>query len=124
MPSLLIVDDEPDILEATKMSFEFQGYEVFTAQTVAEALKSFEASQPQLLLVDYKLPHGETGLDFLKSVREKNPTVPAIMITGLTHQTENIEEECRKLKPCGFLQKPLKMEVVLQAAKDLLSPPH
>ena len=110
---ILLVDDEQMILEATKWAFEAQGYEVFTSPTAEEGLVCFQETKPDILLVDYKLP-GMSGTDLLKQVKVLDPNVRAIMITGLTHQSEEIESECRKLGAYAFLHKPLKTEEVLE----------
>jgi DNA-binding response OmpR family regulator len=116
---LLIVDDEPEILETTQWAFESAGYEVQGAASGEEALKKMEAFPPHLLLIDYKLP-GMSGVDLLKAAKVKCPSASAIMITGLTHQTEEIEMACREAGAAGFLQKPLQMSTVLDVVKEAL----
>ena len=118
MPNLLIVDDEPDILEVTKMAFETMGYEVATAASGEEALQTFQSDPPHVLLVDYKL-HGMSGTDFLRKARAIRPTIPAVMITGLTHQVEEVEADCNELG-VTLLHKPLQMEEVFRTVKKVL----
>ncbi len=120
MPSLLIVDDEPDILEATKWFLELNGYKVFTAPDGERALQVLENARPDVMLVDYKLP-GVSGLELLTMVRTRGVTSPAIMITGLTQQSDSIEEECRKLGVLAFLTKPLEMTRVLEVLKGVVA---
>ena len=117
MPSLLIIDDEPEILETTKWAFELAGFDVRTAASGEEALPQAKKYRPQVLLIDYKLPQ-MSGLDVLREAKQQNPAVVAIMITGLTHQTTQIEEESALLGADGFLHKPLHMETVLQIVND------
>ena len=119
MPSLLIVDDEPEILETTKWAFEMAGYQVHTAASAEEALPQAQSFRPEVLLIDYKLPL-MNGLEFLGKVRDWLPNSVAIMITGLTHQTESVEKECEELGTYAFLHKPLRMEEVLQVVKNAL----
>jgi DNA-binding response OmpR family regulator len=119
MPSLMIIDDEPEILETTKWAFELAGFDVSTAASGEEALPRAEQLHPEVLLIDYKLPQ-MSGLDVLRETKTKHPEVIAIMITGLTHQTNLIEEESARLGANGFLHKPLQMETVLQIVKTQL----
>ena len=118
--SILLVDDEPDILETTKWAFEAIGYEVFTAKSGEEGLQRVQTSHPHVLLIDYKLPK-MTGVEFLKAAREIDPSSAAIMITGLTHQSEIIEAQSKELGAFAFLRKPLEMDVVLQTIKEALA---
>ena len=118
MHKLLIVDDEPEILATTKWAFEVAGFEVHTASNAEEALDAIYNLRPQTLLIDYKLPN-LSGMEVLRAAKEANPKAVAIMITGLTHQSEWIESESDRLGADGFLHKPLQMERVLQVVNEL-----
>jgi len=120
VPSLLIVDDELDILDATKWFLEFNGYKVSTASDGEKALQILRNMRPDLMLVDYKLP-GVSGIELLGMVRARGITTPAIMITGLTEQSDSIEKECRELGVLAFLTKPLEMARVLQIIKGVVA---
>ena len=115
--TVLIVDDEPEILDTTKWAFEMAGFKVHTAASAEEALPQAESLRPEVLLIDYKLPL-MNGLEFLYKVRSYIPNVIAIMITGLTHQSEDLEEESRQLGAIEFLHKPLQLERVLKLVKE------
>ena len=117
MHRILVVDDEPEILETTKWAFEIAGFEVHTAASAEEALPQADQLRPEILLIDYKLPL-QSGLEVLKSVKSANPKAIAIMITGITHESGLIEEESRRLGAAGFLHKPLQMEQVLQLVNN------
>ena len=119
--SVLIVDDEPDILETTQWAFEMAGFEVCTAVSAEDALPQAQAMRPQVMLIDYKLPK-MNGLELLRSVKNWLPNVVAIIITGLTHQSENLEEESFRLGAAGFLHKPLQLEGVLKLVKEKIRP--
>ena len=122
MPRLLLVEDEPDVLESTRFAFEFKGYEVTTAASAEEALDHLATSRPQVLLIDYKLP-GMTGADLLRQVKGIDPQARVIMITGLTHESEAIEAECRALGAAAFLHKPLKTDEVFDVVSRTLAQP-
>ena len=119
--SVLIVDDEPEILETTKWAFEMAGFQVHTAASAEEALPQARDRRPDVLLIDYKLPQ-MNGLELLGKVREWIPNAVAIIITGLTHQSENLEEASRQLGAAGFLHKPLQLERVLKLVRERMRP--
>ena len=122
MASILVVEDEEDVLESTRFAFESRGYEVTAAASAEEALEQITGDWPQVLLIDYKLP-GMSGAEFLRAVRDKNPTLPAILITGLATDVESLEEECRRIGLTWFLRKPLSLDSVFQAIQAVLSTP-
>ncbi len=117
MPSILIVDDEEEALETTRWAFEAVGYKVYTAASGEDALLALKNFKPEVLLIDYKLPK-MSGIELLREARNLGVKVPAIMITGLTHESETIEEECRMLGTYAFLQKPLRMGEVLKTVGE------
>lgn len=117
MPRVLIVDDEPEILESTKWAFELAGFEVHTASTGEEALPQSRTVKPEVLLIDYKLPR-MSGLDVLREVKAENPAAVAILITGLTHEVQGIEALSREFGAAGFLHKPLQIQTVLEIVRN------
>ena len=117
--SLLVVDDEKEILLAMRWALEGSGYKITTAATAEEAFRYFESMRPQALLVDYKLP-GASGYEFLKWVREMDPQVPIIIVTGLTSQIEAIEAICRDFSAFACLRKPVRSEELVETVRKAL----
>ncbi|MCA1819499.1 MAG: response regulator [Halobacteriales archaeon] len=81
-PTVLIVDDEPDIREALQTFLEksFAGVRVITAGSAQEGIAALRQG-PDLVLADHRMP-GRTGLDFLLEVRLRSPDVPRVLMTG------------------------------------------
>ena len=80
-PRVLIVDDEPDMLENCSRILSRQGYACTTAGDGATALAILERERPDLMLTDFKMP-GMDGLTLLRRAHELDPALPIIMITG------------------------------------------
>jgi len=80
-PRLLIVDDEPVILQILKAVFEDEPYDLFMASSGAEAMERMQAQGVDLLLTDKNLPD-INGLELLKAARTFNPDAEIIIITG------------------------------------------
>jgi len=81
MKSILVVDDDRDILETLSDLLKVKGYSVDTAETGREALEKSETRMFNLALLDIKLPDME-GTELLGKLHEKSPRIMKIMVTG------------------------------------------
>src|SRR5690606_8059363 len=80
--TLLVVDDEADLREIISMELEYFGATVYQAESVSKALEVLNNHSIDLIISDIRMP-GSTGVDLLKTVREQNVSLPAIiLITG------------------------------------------
>jgi DNA-binding NtrC family response regulator len=77
---ILIVDDEPDVLESLSLTFR-KHYQVLLAQTGEEALKTLESLDVALVIVDQRMP-GMSGIQLLAQIKEKYPRIMRIILTG------------------------------------------
>lgn len=116
MPTVLVIDDEPNILRSLSSALTRRGYEVLTAATGAEGIQKLSAMVDAVLL-DVRLPDFD-GLKILKRIREKYPHVGVLMISG--HATIEEAVQAVKLGAHDFLEKPLSLEKVLIVLENLL----
>jgi two-component system, NtrC family, nitrogen regulation response regulator NtrX len=79
-PSVMIVDDEPSILQSLSGILSDEGFEIFTASNGYEALKRIEQEAPDLVLLDIWMP-GLDGIETLKEIKKNNPVIQVIIIT-------------------------------------------
>lgn len=116
---VLIIDDEPDVLKLLKLRFEKQGYEVLTAKTGEEGLKTAFAKLPSLIILDLMLPDVD-GLDVCKKLKESEKTngIPVLMLTA---KTENSDEVIGlELGADDYVTKPFDFSVLHSRVKNLL----
>ena len=78
---ILVVDDAPDTLEVLRRNLQSQGYQVFTAPAVADAIRILEQTPCDLVITDLKMPK-VSGLDLVRHVRENLKDTEIMMITG------------------------------------------
>jgi two-component system OmpR family response regulator len=78
---LLVVEDEPTILELLSGSLRFAGYKVVTAASGAEALRAAARARPDLILLDVMIPDGD-GFEVLRQIRSGSTRVPVIFLTA------------------------------------------
>jgi two-component system nitrogen regulation response regulator NtrX len=119
MAKLLIVDDEKSIREALLQVFEYEGHEVRGAADGAAALKLNETFRPDVIFLDVKMP-GMDGLEALDLLRDQDPGVLVVMISG--HGTIDTAVEATRKGAYDFLEKPLdtgRLLVTLRRALEL-----
>ncbi|MGD8719388.1 MAG: sigma-54 dependent transcriptional regulator [Candidatus Zixiibacteriota bacterium] len=89
-PRLLIVDDVPEILEALQRKLGGQGYAVFTAPGVPEAIRLLGQAAVDVVITDMKMPR-VSGLELIRYVRENLPDTEVMMITGYASVPDAVE---------------------------------
>jgi DNA-binding NtrC family response regulator len=83
--TIAFVDDNLGVLEAFSSALNAYGHEVISAASGRELFKLFGSSKPDILITDYRLADGETGLDLILAARRLfADNLPAILITGDT----------------------------------------
>src|SRR4030065_59454 len=85
---ILLVDDEPEILEICRDYLKASGYDVVTAKDGAQGLATFPREKPDLLVLDLMLPEMD-GLDVCRAIRRES-NVPIIMLTARVEETDKL----------------------------------
>jgi len=108
-PVVLVVDDEPDLLELVSLTLSRMSLDTRTAADVATARRLLKSESFDLCLTDMRLPDGD-GLDLVGWIQEKHPNVPVAVITA----HGNVESAVRALKlgAFDFVSKPLDLTVL------------
>ncbi|MGD2271355.1 MAG: hybrid sensor histidine kinase/response regulator [Desulfobacterales bacterium] len=107
--TVLLVDDEEDIRDVIGISLSDLGYEVLIAESGQQALRLFEKHSPPIVLTDIKMP-GIDGIELLRRLKELNPDVEVIMITG--HGAMDLAIMSLKYAATDFITKPINVEVL------------
>jgi len=120
-PSVLLVDDEPDILELLELALSKMGLEVDKATHVNEALEKLASRRHDLCLTDMRLPDGD-GLQVVQHIAQHNLDVPVAVITA----HGNMENAITALKAGAFdyLAKPVSLEQLRSLVKSALNLPQ
>lgn len=116
--TILVVDDEASICQSLSAILTDEGYQVFTAGSGEEALKSIDNEMPQLVLLDIWLP-GIDGLETLQSIKAAHPNVLVIMMSG--HGTIETAVKATKLGAFDFIEKPLSLDKVIILVSNALN---
>ena len=116
-PSVLIVDDEPSILQSLGGLLSDEGFEIITASNGYEALKIIDKESPDLVLLDIWMP-GIDGIETLKEIKKDNPYIQVIIITG--HGNIETAVKATKLGAFDLIEKPLSIDKVIVSINNAL----
>ena len=115
--SILVVDDEEAIVTSLSSILQDEGYEVSVAKSGSEALKSYMADPPDLMLLDIWMPDMD-GLETLRRIREIVPTAQVMVMSG--HGSIETAVKAIKLGAYDYIEKPLSLDNVTLRVKHAL----
>lgn len=116
---ILLVDDEPDILEIVGYNLTNEGYQVVTAKNGLEAVKKAKKEKPQLIILDVMMPEMD-GIEACEAIR-KIPELSASLITFLTARGEDYSQVAGfDAGADDYITKPIKPKVLVSKVKALL----
>lgn len=104
MEKILLVDDEADALEVLEWVLTDLGCHVRTARAGEEALDVGQWFRPTVLITDYCLTGDVTGVDVIRTLRDEDPSLRAILMTGM--MGEELHHELRTLGDIPVVRKP------------------
>lgn len=113
--SILVVDDDPDILRLLSMRLSGAGYGVATADSAEKALAAFAVSRPQVVITDLRMG-GMNGLALFAEIHRRAPTLPVIVLTA--HGTIPDAVEATQRGVFGFLSKPFDGKLLLELVEQ------
>ena len=116
---ILLVDDEPDILEIVGYNLSSQGYQVSTAENGLEGLKKAKKIKPHLIILDVMMPEMD-GIETCEQIR-KIPDLSDTIITFLTARGEDYSQVAGfEAGADDYITKPIKPKVLISKVKALL----
>jgi len=123
---ILIIDDDPDITEAMKVVLENQGYTTDSAKDGSEGMERIKAAKPDLIILDVMMDTQDEGFLLSRELKKnhKYKHIPILMITSVKEKTgidfETAAGDETWLPVEGYLNKPVKPEVLLEKVRTLL----
>jgi cyclic di-GMP phosphodiesterase len=110
--TLLIVDDDPYVLESIAKLLEGHGYTVYSSQSASAAVKMIEKIHIHVVLTDIKMPQ-VTGIELLQNIRTYNPEIPVILMTAYAEL--DVAVDAIKRGAFDFIVKPYRPDYLLHA---------
>ncbi len=123
---ILVVDDDPDILDAVALILESQGYEVVTARDGIEGLANLKAEQPDLMILDLMMPRMD-GFAVCKELQDprwsKYKDIPILILTSVREEASRRRYELEtglELDVDDYVEKPMSPDVLLKRVSTLI----
>ena len=114
---VLIVDDEPSLIELLSMAMRYEGWELSTATTGTDAVRAAREARPDAIVLDMMLPDFD-GLEVMRRIRTEQPDVPVIFLTA----RDGVQDSIAGLTAGGddYVTKPFSLEEVIARLRGLL----
>ena len=126
--TILIIDDEPNVVAYLEMFLQDQGYNTVSAENGLEGMACIEQSPPDLICLDITMPE-QSGIRFYRNLREDPdlahiPVLVVTAVTGYGGDPEPFKKFISSRKnlspPEGFFSKPIDREVFIRRVRELL----
>src|SRR3990167_323915 len=123
---ILIIDDDIDVIEATKVVLGTKGYQVFSAVNKQEGFERVEGVVPDLIIMDVMMERMNDGIDLTRKLKQDSryQRIPILMLTAVGQVTGfkfHVGEDDNFLLPVDdYCTKPLSLEVLLSKVEKLL----
>ncbi len=117
---LLVIDDEPGIVDYVKKIYQRKGFLTFGATDGISAVEIFQKERPNISLIDIHMPYSPIdGVETLKKIKEIDPEACCIMVTRITEK-EKVEQS-KKLGAKAYILKPLELQDLDKAISNALN---
>lgn len=116
---VLLIDDEPRLLEVNRETFECLGHRVSVAQNGKEGLESYRQGRFDLVSLDLTMP-GMSGQELWTQIKMENPNQKILILTG--YSSQSLPAEMLRDENTRFLQKPFELRALTEKLQELLAP--
>lgn len=125
LKKVLVVDDDPDILDQVELVLKANGYDVATANSAANAEEFLTSTQPDMVILDLMMEQMDSGFVLCHQIKKLYPNMPIIMLTAVHASTGlgfdiKTPEAKSWIKADCILDKPVRAEELLNSVRKLL----
>lgn len=121
MAKIAIIDDDPDILDASTLILQSKGYNVITATNPDDGYKIIKEQNPDLIILDVMMNEPDDGFFLAQKLRREKIETPIIMYTSIS-KTLGLEFAAGEMIPVDeFVEKPISPETLIDKVEKLLA---
>ena len=120
MAKIAIIDDDPDIIDASSLVLTSKGHEVITANNPDDGYKIVKENSPDLIILDVMMNEPDDGFFLAQKFRKNNITTPIIMYTSVS-KTTGIDYGVNEMVPVNeYVEKPISPAQLIEKVEKLL----
>jgi CheY-like chemotaxis protein len=117
--TILVIDDDPDILDSVEAILDAHGFEVVTAANASDGIARVQDSSPDLVLCDMMMEQIDAGSKVSRHIKENNPNLSVYLLSSIgTATAQNVEID--KIGFDGVFQKPISPDILIQSIQKAL----
>lgn len=121
MTKIIVIDDDPDILDASSIVLNSKGYEVITSNNPESGYKMIKQESPDLIILDVMMNEPDDGFFLAQKLRKEKITTPIILYTSVS-KTVGIEFGVSEIVPVDeYVEKPISPDELLRKVDKLLN---
>lgn len=121
MAKIAIIDDDPDILDASTLVLQSKGYDVITATNPDDGYRIIKEQNPDLIILDVMMNEPDDGFFLAQKLRREKIETPIIMYTSVS-KTLGLEFAAGEMIPVDdFVEKPISPETLIDKVEKLLA---
>jgi DNA-binding response OmpR family regulator len=117
LPKILLVDDEPDVLESVKAGLKIHGFEVDAYEDPIEALKEFRRGAYEIALLDIRMPK-MNGFELYREILRRDGNVKVKFFTAFEEYRSEFRKAFPELDERRFIKKPTTIKALTQVLTD------
>ena len=123
---VLIVDDDTEFVKLYSLFLKNSGLDVSAVYSASEAMDALEQLSPDIVVLDVMMEHFDSGFNVSRSIKEKYPDTPVILMTAIGEETgldfrPKSDEEKSLMNADAFLDKGASPEQLLEKIREILS---
>jgi len=122
MAKILIVDDDPDVVDATEMFLKKDGHDVATASSRNEGMQKIRDFDPELLILDCMMEEVDDGMVMARELRSQGFAAPILMLSSIGKVLgQDFDRDDEILPVNEFIEKPVDPRILLEKVATVLS---
>lgn len=120
MVLIAIIDDDPDIIDASSLVLKSRGYDIVTATNPNDAYKIIHERKPQLIILDVMMDEPDDGFFLAQKLRREKITTPILMYTSVSKAIGMDFGKSEMVPVDDFVEKPISPEELISKVESLL----